>query len=432
MFQNSNFSIFIAVFTLLAATKLVSQELEQKVVSSKHSFYWIVDGNPEPIPQSAACRVKNATTSQLPPRLKTHQKSLRFWETGPPFYQWQKLMTDLSKTYPHRRNGGRMAHFYGGIHDAIQLAYSQLPDSLIYPIRQLPKSQHLHYQLALIATAETARETLSFYFPEGQGEIDALYQKQTDFIHLLKMDPCWIKQGRAIGQQIAKYTIQKAQKDRTRSDKNISFRNQNEGHWYGTPSPKDYAKRQWRPFVLDHPSQFRCVAPPASWEKDMQELRQFNQNHAHSDIAWKWKSSPVWDQWLDQLMFEYQLDLEPLKAAFIYATFHIARYEATLSAWEAKYHYMGIRPFQYDTTFQPLLVHTPNFPGYPAGHTTVAGALAEIIAHFFPPEAQHAKRLALECSESRFEGGVHFRTDNEVGLQQGKRVGQAIIGYIEE
>jgi membrane-associated phospholipid phosphatase len=164
----------------------------------------------------------------------------------------------------------------------------------------------------------------------------------------------------------------------------------------------------------------------------MEELRQFNQKNKYSDIAWKWKSIPVWDNLLDHLIIKYQLDFHPLKAAKIYACFHITRYEATLSAWEAKYHYMGIRPFQYDTTFQPILLTTPNFPGYPAGHTTVAGALAEIITHFFPSEAQHAKRLALECSESRFEGGVHFRTDNEVGLQQGKRVGQAIIRHIEE
>ena len=35
--------------------------------------------------------------------------------------------------------------------------------------------------------------------------------------------------------------------------------------------------------------------------------------------------------------------------------------------------------------------------------------------------------MAKECSESRFEGGAHFRTDNEVGLTVGHQVGEQVI-----
>ena len=35
--------------------------------------------------------------------------------------------------------------------------------------------------------------------------------------------------------------------------------------------------------------------------------------------------------------------------------------------------------------------------------------------------------MAKECSESRFEGGAHFRTDNEVGLTVGNQVGGQVI-----
>ena len=81
-----------------------------------------------------------------------------------------------------------------------------------------------------------------------------------------------------------------------------------------------------------------------------------------------------------------------------------------------------IRPFQYDPEFKPILIDTPNFPGYPAGHTTVAGALSEVFNHtFFPSDRAEFRSLALECSESRFEGGVHFRTDNEVGIRSGRK-----------
>lgn len=354
------------------------------------------------------------------------------WSIGTPFHRWQQLMKQLSDTYPHRRNGGRMSHFYGGVHDAIQAVFLSLPHEAKNPILSRPKNKHIHYQLARIATAETAQKVLLFYFPEGAQTIQSEYQNHLSYINSLSIDSCWVQWAAEVGKMVGLNVIERAQRDRTRNIIDTIFKDNADGRWYGNPSVKDYAKRQWLPFVLDHPAQFRCPPPPKSWSADMEELRRFNKENRYSDIAWKWKSIPVWDNWLDHLILKYQHDFEPLTAARIYACFHIARYEATLSAWEAKYHYMGIRPFQYDTSFQPLLVTTPNFPGYPAGHTTVAGALAEVIGYFFPSEAKQAKQLALECSESRFEGGVHFRTDNEVGLKQGKRVGQAVISHIKK
>jgi hypothetical protein len=37
------------------------------------------------------------------------------------------------------------------------------------------------------------------------------------------------------------------------------------------------------------------------------------------------------------------------------------------------------------------------------------------------------EHMAWECSESRFEGGAHFRTDNEVGLEVGANVAKNVI-----
>ncbi|CAN0605774.1 unnamed protein product, partial [Ectocarpus sp. 12 AP-2014] len=146
-------------------------------------------------------------------------------------------------------------------------------------------------------------------------------------------------------------------------------------------------------------------------------------NHKTSAIAWKWKSQPIWDNLVERKILEYGLD--SFQAAFANAVFHTARFDATIAAWDGKYHYWGIRPFQYDPSFIPIL-ETPNFPGYPAGHTTVAGSLAKVLSHLFPHDTAEFEALALECSESRFEGGVHFRTDNEVGLEVGEKVGEQV------
>jgi hypothetical protein len=36
-------------------------------------------------------------------------------------------------------------------------------------------------------------------------------------------------------------------------------------------------------------------------------------------------------------------------------------------------------------------------------------------------------KRAKDGAESRFQGGIHFRTDNEVGLEMGRKVGEAIV-----
>lgn len=52
---------------------------------------------------------------------------------------------------------------------------------------------------------------------------------------------------------------------------------------------------------------------------------------------------------------------------------------------------------------------------------------AELFAYLFPTEANYFRKKAKEVAESRFQGGIHFRTDNEVALELGKKVARAII-----
>ncbi|MDB5119029.1 MAG: PA-phosphatase [Sphingobacteriales bacterium] len=69
----------------------------------------------------------------------------------------------------------------------------------------------------------------------------------------------------------------------------------------------------------------------------------------------------------------------------------------------------------------------PLFPGYPSGHATTSNAIATMLAYLFPTDADEFFKRAQDCADSRFEGGIHFRTDNEVGLTMGKLIGQEII-----
>jgi hypothetical protein len=127
-----------------------------------------------------------------------------------------------------------------------------------------------------------------------------------------------------------------------------------------------------------------------------------------------------------QKIFEHNLHTDPPRAARIYALKSVAGYDAFVACWEAKYTYWGIRPYQYDTTFKHTL-GMPPFPGYPSGHATTSSAVATVLAYFFPEDEQLFKIKAQECAESRFEGGIHFRTDNTVGLEMGQKIGEQVI-----
>ena len=56
--------------------------------------------------------------------------------------------------------------------------------------------------------------------------------------------------------------------------------------------------------------------------------------------------------------------------------------------------------------------------------------MAELYSYFFPAEKAYFQKRAKDGAESRFQGGIHFRSDNEVGLDMGRKVGAAIIKKI--
>ncbi len=365
-------------------------------------------------------------------------QNIEYWNTGSPSYRWHQIITQLGERYPTMKNGGRMANLHAAIHDATVYAWKvkhqyrinrpfQYKEGLQVLISK-PKSPSFPCERSVAAGA--AAEMIAYYFPPARDFLDSLSQAVSTSRVLSGVQyPLDTKIGLQIGRAVAIKYIQRAFNDGTRDN----WKGQvpaKSGLWTGDPGLKDPMKGQWKSFVMSSNDQFR-PDPPPDFDEEMEELREFNQTHKVSDIAWNWKTVPYWDMVVDRMVFESRFIDDPLKASLIYSSFHIGRYEATIAAWEAKYYYWGIRPFQYDPNFRPILIETPNFPGYPAGHTAVAGSLATILSYFFPQESELFQKMALECSESRFEGGVHFRTDNEVGLELGRKVGMEVINYIK-
>lgn len=178
--------------------------------------------------------------------------------------------------------------------------------------------------------------------------------------------------------------------------------------------------------VLESGSQFR-PGPPPDFARDMEELKNFKPNFRSMANAFFHASQPFWTDLLHRKIFEYNLDQNPPRAARLYAATAVATYDGFTACWDAKYTYWGTRPDQYDTTYQPVLFFSPPFPGYPSGHAMLAAVYAELFAYFFPAEKTYFRKKARETAESRFQGGIHFRTDNEVALDMGQKVGDYIV-----
>jgi hypothetical protein len=53
--------------------------------------------------------------------------------------------------------------------------------------------------------------------------------------------------------------------------------------------------------------------------------------------------------------------------------------------------------------------------------------MAELFSYFFPADRSYFQEKAKDAAESRFQAGIHFRTDNEVALDLGKKVADKII-----
>ncbi len=108
------------------------------------------------------------------------------------------------------------------------------------------------------------------------------------------------------------------------------------------------------------------------------------------------------------------------------ALLNMALMDAGIVCWDTKYFYFNPRPTQLNPAIKTL-TGIPNFPAYISGHSTFSGAAATILGHIIPEKATAYDAMAREASVSRLVGGIHYRSDCEVGLLVGKNVGNYAI-----
>lgn len=189
---------------------------------------------------------------------------------------------------------------------------------------------------------------------------------------------------------------------------------------------------QVQPWHLSSPDQFRPPPPPAFGSREfmaaVEEVRHFSDHRTAEQlrIAKLWAdgagtATPPghWNDIAIDLIDKHGMD--DAQAAQVLSLMNTAVMDAGIACWEAKYHYMLLRPSQADSAIT-LPIGLPNFPSYVSGHAAFSGAASEVLAHFFPDEAARLRAMAEEAALSRVYGGIHYRFDGEQGLKLGRAV----------
>jgi membrane-associated phospholipid phosphatase len=75
------------------------------------------------------------------------------------------------------------------------------------------------------------------------------------------------------------------------------------------------------------------------------------------------------------------------------------------------------------------VIGLPNFPSYTSGHSTFSAAATEVLAYLFPASAADFAAQRDEAAISRLYGGIHYRSDIEIGMDLGVRVGGYTVTF---
>ena len=272
--------------------------------------------------------------------------------------------------------------------------------------------------------------------------------------------------------------------NQTRTMPKFTVEIENASRWQPTPPAyMEGIEPHWnkiRPFVIDSADQFKpSPPPPFSMEegsvfynevKEVYEIsNEITEKGDESEevaIARFWDCNPYVSVTRGHLMFAtkkitpgaHWIGIVKIAAkksdsnfddtVYAYTKTSMAIADAFISCWDEKYRSNLIRPEtlinkHFDDSWQPVL-QTPPFPEYTSGHSVVSGAAAIALTDIFgdnfafddDTEVVYGlpirsftsfNEAANEAAISRMYGGIHYRMAVEVGVKQGRDLGQFVI-----
>jgi len=121
-------------------------------------------------------------------------------------------------------------------------------------------------------------------------------------------------------------------------------------------------------------------------------------------------------------------NLSEVRTARAFALLDMSMHDSAVVCWDTKFTYFNPRPSQLDPDIRTV-IGLPNFPSYMSGHSTFSAAAAAVLSYLFPSGASHFDEQMEEAAISRLYGGIHYRSDIEIGKQVGRRIGGYAVSF---
>ncbi len=352
-------------------------------------------------------------------------------------------------------------------------------------IPQADQNQPVNFQLAaLIAHMDLSRR-LIFSEERMTTYRDSLYGIWS------KQNTKEFEASKDYGLQVAQHIANWMDKDnykQTRTMSKFTVDTDDPSRWQPTPPAyMDGIEPHWskiRPFVILSPDQFKPTPPPdfsmeegSAFYKEVREVYDISNEITSKgdeseevEIAQFWDCNPYVSVTRGHLMFatkkitpgahwigivkiaSRKSNSDFNKTVYAYTKTSIAIADAFISCWDEKYRSNLIRPEtlindHIDDSWEPIL-QTPPFPEYTSGHSVVSGAAATALTHVygdnfaFDDDTELPYGLPVrsftsfyqaadEAAISRMYGGIHYRSAVEIGIRQGRDLGEFVMDNLK-
>jgi membrane-associated phospholipid phosphatase len=407
---------------------------------------------------------------------------IRFWDAGA-VYRWVQLAAErIAKGTPTSDSAGRpvsglaagrpQALVMVAIYDAVIAAWdskytynrrrpSQLDPQLSTVI---PNPHSPSYPSEHATVAGAAATVLSYLYPAERTTWETLAEQDGQSRLLAGVEfPSDVAAGLALGQQVGHAMIERrAKSDGFPGAFNVTVPTVDPTGLYGPSEPLWNATNPvfpqagtWKPWVIASAEAFRSQPYPSAsspegnvdqfgdastkgvlnWDRTLDQTHGANLGHNFEALL---AQSPIGLMLgaindVQQRIQEERLEDNPPRTARAHALSAIAKHDANVACFAAKYYYWRIRPYQLAARLGITapnfytLFPTPNHPSYPAAHGAGSGSVYGVAAYLFPRDAATLTQTGNDLAASRLWAGIHYQTDINAGLELGRRIAAEVI-----
>lgn len=236
------------------------------------------------------------------------------------------------------------------------------------------------------------------------------------------------------------------------------------------PTPPMWAP-QWpgvKPFTMTSGSQFRPAAPvalsSAEWASDYNEIKALGRFDSKTRSAEQTEAARFWLEVSGHVYYPMIRSVAAAKNfsvidnARLFTLAAMARADAMIAVFDAKYHYSFWRPFtavrhgdndgnpntERDATWRPI-AETPMHPEYPCAHCIAAASMCTVLelvlgtadipeVTMTSPTASGVTRrwtnlsaFVEEVSNARIWAGFHYRFSTRIGTDMGRKIAEHAV-----